>query len=113
MSDSSGSREEMAHRLVRAACQVLEQKLGSRDVSMGFIAESYSLVSKFLARLGICDSVLERDEIDKTLVDELALGLYMTAVVQEEAKNNVAPDVIQSFRGAVLDLLTDSPTRDS
>lgn len=98
-------KQELASQLVRAACQVLEQRLSCGDISGRFIAEAYSLVREFMNQRDINKVCQNRDAIDKTLVDDLALGFYMTAVVQEEIKSCVTPEIIQCFRQAVLSVL--------
>ncbi len=109
-------QELIAGQLVKAACGVIEQKIGHSAVSEELVAELYFSTKKVLNQTDfykVPEDYKDKEALERFVADALPISFFMTAIIQREAKNSLTPELIPSFRQAVLSVFNDSPLQGS
>ena len=95
------TRENLAGQLVRAACQVIEERVGHGIISKGLVTEFYLFTIRVLNEMDfheVPNDYENRETLERFVVDSLPIGFFMTAIVHREVKARVRPEIIECFR---------------
>ncbi len=98
------TRENLAGQLVRAACQVIEERVGRGIISKRLVTEFYLFAIRALSQMDfhkVPNDYENRETLERFVVDSLPIGFFMTAIVHREVKACVTPEIIECFRQAL------------
>ncbi|MFQ5803671.1 MAG: hypothetical protein ACE5JQ_12310 [Candidatus Methylomirabilales bacterium] len=101
-------RENFAGQLVRAACQVIEERVGHGIISKRLVTEFYLFAIRALNQMDfhkVPNDYENRETLERFVVDSLPIGFFMTAIVHREVKACFSPEIIECFRQALPSVL--------